>query len=140
MKKGTLCGVSTSDILWILSFSKDYRPYILEEMFVRLFIKLSLSQVDFFMGYKAINLSEASFVSVYLYPNPRDLYASYKHLRESREAARNASIALIGAGRQRKHKPGALDAIRVIARAVWGLRLIGGESPRIRFEEKRGLK
>jgi hypothetical protein len=48
-------------------------------------------------------------------PYPYEYYAFLS--RES--AARNASVALIGVGRQWKRVPGASDAMRVIARVVY---------------------
>jgi hypothetical protein len=45
---------------------------------------------------------------------------TYRAFLSREYTARNASIALIGVGRQRKRVPGALDAMRVIARVVYG--------------------
>jgi hypothetical protein len=96
-------------------------------LFVSLFSHLNLRQLDFFMDYKEIKPTLSDFEKFEVFYSG-DRYESYEICLSLREIARNASIALIGIGRQRRREPGVLDAIRVIARAAWGLRLIGGDS------------
>jgi hypothetical protein len=51
--------------------------------------------------------------------NQIEAYPEYRTFCARESIARYASIALIGVGRQRKREPGALDAMRVIARVVY---------------------
>jgi hypothetical protein len=61
-----------------------------------------------------------------------DTCNEYRAFCARESIARDVSIALIGVGKQRKREPGALDAMRVIARVVysdWQLEEEGWEPP-----------
>ena len=51
--------------------------------------------------------------------NQIEAHPEYLAFRARESIARDASIALIGVGKQRKREPGVLDAMRIIARVVY---------------------